>query len=219
MNSKKTEIDKLKDEEKFSWRKDLPLFVIPVIFYSIFLNLPNIVDSLNLIDPLLAKNFQKIIKQAFSYRDDFLIFSLFFIILSIIWPFFRKYRIRLKRIKLIEKKLDESRSKNEQLEKELDKCQSDNKCLERLTRLQSQSWSITTSGEINISISKPDTPSSFEINMKPKPDTPISPETKNNTDHATIPTTVIKPIDSGKGETLYIYLANFTAKPPNEDQE
>ncbi|MBA3019241.1 MAG: hypothetical protein KJ550_11340 [Proteobacteria bacterium] len=198
MNSKKTEIDKLKDEEKFSWKKDLPLFVILAIFYSIFLNLPNIVDSLNLIDPPLANNFQKIIKQAFSYRDDFLICILFFIIfiiLSIIWPFFRKHRIRLKIIKLIEN--------------ELDKCRSDNKNLEISLRLQSQKQSINANIYITPS---PDKPSASEKSMyfKATPVKHSSPETENYTGHTT-------PIDSDKIETLDI--ANDTADRHNEDQE
>ena len=83
MNSKKTEIDKLKDEEKFSWKKDLiiPLSVTSAIVY-IFYKLPNIVGSLNFINPLWKDGLEEIIKQAFSLK--YVLISFLFIVLLII---------------------------------------------------------------------------------------------------------------------------------------
>lgn len=123
MNSNETEICKLKDEEKFSWKKDLiiPLCVTSVIVY-IFYKLPNIVSSLNFIKPSWKDGLEEIIKQAFSPKYV-LIFVLFIILLiiiiilsSIIWPFFRRCKTRLKIVKLREKQLDKSRSDYKQLE-------------------------------------------------------------------------------------------------------
>ena len=206
MNSKKTEIDKLKDEEKFSWKKDLiiPLSVTSAIVY-IFYKLPNIVGSLNFINPLWKDGLEEIIKQAFSLK--YVLISFLFIVLliiifilsSIIWPFFRRCKTRLKRINL--------------LEKELDKSLSDYKYIEFLLRLQSQKQSTNTSQEININIAlTPDKPSDSKNNMyfKPTPVKHSGPETENYTDHTT-------PIDSDKIEILDI--ANVTANPHNEDQE
>jgi hypothetical protein len=200
MNINETEICKLKDEEEFSWKKDLiiPLFVTSVIG-CIFYKLPNIVGSLNFINPSWKDGLEEIIKQAFSPK--YVLVSVLFIILliiifilsSIIWPFFRRCKTRLKRIKLLEKELDKSRS--------------DYKYLEFLSRLQSQKRSTS----IYITFA-PDKPSDSKKSMyfKPTPDKPSSPETKNYTGHTT-------PIDSGKIEIPDI--ANDTANPHNEDQE
>ena len=117
MNINETEICKLKDEEEFSWKKDLIilLFVASVIG-CIFYKLPNIVGSLNFINPSWKDGLEEIIKQAFSPK--YVLVSVLFIILliiifilsSIIWPFFRRCKTRLKRIKLLENELDKSRS-------------------------------------------------------------------------------------------------------------
>lgn len=205
MNSNETEICKLKDKEKFYWKKDLAiaLCVTSVIVY-IFYNLPDIVGSLNFIKPSWKDGLEQIIKQAFSPKYVltlflFIILLIIIIILSsIIWPFFRRCKIRLKRIKLIEKELDKSRS--------------DYKHLDFLLRLKLQERSTDTSPiNINITLALNESiDSKKSMYFKPTPDKPSSPKTRNYTGHTT-------PIDSGKVETLDT--ANNTANLPNEDQE
>ena len=189
MNSEETKIYELEKKLKFSYKTDLPiLFIVLVCIFSIS-------DIVNLYTPW-GNSLKEIIEQAYStkYFSKFIYFILLLIIISLIWPFFRRYRICLKIVNL--------------REKQLSTCRSENKSLGLLLRGQP---SIVVNNIIN-AYPEADTPASFETNtsFKPTPGKPSGPETKNSTGHTT-------PIDSDKIGILNT--ANNTANFPNEDQE
>jgi len=192
MNSNETEICKLKDKEEFSWEKDLiiPLFVTSVIVFILF-NLPDIVGSLNFINPLWKDGLEEIIKQAFSHKyvlvSFIILLIIIFILSSIIWPIFRRSKIRLKIIKLLEKELDK-----------------------RTQRSESQITNVTNNFNFGIGIADTIGDSKKSTYFNPTPDKHSGPETKNYTGHT-------MPIDSGKIEIPDI--ANDTVNPHNEDQK
>jgi hypothetical protein len=200
MNFEETKIYELEKKLGFSCKTDLPILFIVLV--CVFL-ISDIVNLLHNIYTPWENSLKKIIEQAYSTRyfskSIYFIVLLIIITISSIWPFFRRYRICLKIVNLRKKQLSACRSENKSL----------------LLRGQP---SIVVNNIIN-PYSEADTPASSEINtsFEPTPGTPNRPETKNETDHTTIPTSVAKSIDSGKVETLDT--ANNTANLPNEDQE
>jgi len=193
MNSEETKIYELEKKLGFSYKTDLPiLFIVLICIFSIS-------DIVNLYTPW-GNSLKEIIEQAYStkYFSKFIYFIPLLIIVSLIWPFFRRYRICLKIVNL--------------REKQLSTCRSENISLGLL--LRGQPPTVVNNTTINF-YPEADTPVGFETDtsFKPTPDKHGGPETKNETGHTTIPTSVAKPINSGKSEIF------ATANPHNEDQE
>jgi hypothetical protein len=116
MNFEETKIYELEKKLGFSYKTDLPILFIVLV--CIFL-ISDIVNLLHNIYPPWGNSLKEIIKRAYStkyFSRSIYFILLLIIIISSIWPFFRRYRICLKIVKLREKQLDKSRSDYKQLE-------------------------------------------------------------------------------------------------------